>query len=35
MIDFTNCRIDISSHYGGSDQKRGIFYNNERSMSFS
>lgn len=32
MIDFTNCPIDYSANYGGSDQKRGIFYKNERYM---
>lgn len=32
MIDFTNCEVDISSAYGGSDQKRGIFYNGKRYM---
>lgn len=32
MIDFTNCEIDLSSNYGGSDQKRGIIYNGKRYM---
>lgn len=32
MIDFTNCEIDLSSNYGGSDQKRGIIYNNHKYM---
>lgn len=26
MIDFTNCPIDFSANYGGSDKKRGIIY---------
>lgn len=32
MIDFTNCMIDRSAHYGGSDQKRGIIFHNKRYM---
>lgn len=32
MIDFTSCKIDLTASYGGSDQKRGIIYNNERYM---
>lgn len=32
IIDFTNCPIDTSAQYGGSDQKRGIFYSGERYM---
>lgn len=32
MIDFTNCQIDKTSTYGGSDQKRGIFYHGHRYM---
>lgn len=32
LIDFTNCPIDTLSQYGGSDQKRGIFYEGERYM---
>lgn len=32
MIDFTSCKIDLTANYGGSDQKRGIIYNNERYM---
>lgn len=32
MIDFTMCRIDLPANYGGSDQKRGIIYQNERYM---
>ena len=32
MIDFTNAPIDLMSNYGGSDQKRGIIYNNKRYM---
>lgn len=32
MIDFTNAELDLSANYGGSDKKRGIFYNNKRYM---
>ena len=32
MIDFTNCTVDKSANYGGSDKKRGIFYNDGRYM---
>lgn len=32
MIDFTSCDIDLTANYGGSDQKRGIIYHNERYM---
>ena len=32
MIDFTACEIDLTANYGGSDQKRGIIYQNERYM---
>lgn len=32
MIDFTNCLLDLSSNYGGSDKKRGILYNGEKYM---
>lgn len=32
MIDFTACEIDLTANYGGSDQKRGIIYKNERYM---
>jgi len=32
VIDFTNCEIDLTANYGGSDQKRGIIYLNERYM---
>lgn len=32
MIDFTACEIDLTANYGGSDQKRGIIYRNERYM---
>lgn len=32
MIDFTNCPIDRTANYGGSDQKRGIIYQGERYM---
>ena len=32
MIDFTMCEIDLTANYGGSDQKRGIIYQNERYM---
>lgn len=31
-IDFTNCKIDTSANYGGSDKKRGILYNGSRYM---
>lgn len=32
MIDFTSCDIDLTANYGGSDQKRGIIYKNEKYM---
>lgn len=32
MIDFTNCQIDLSANYGGSDKKRGIIYNDKKYM---
>jgi hypothetical protein len=32
MIDFTDCRVDLTANYGGSDQKRGIIYNGKRYM---
>ena len=32
MIDFTNCQVDLSANYGGSDKKRGIIYNGKRYM---
>lgn len=32
MIDFTNCPIDLTANYGGSDKKRGILYDNKRYM---
>lgn len=32
MIDFTNCEIDRTASYGGSDQKRAIIYNDKRYM---
>lgn len=32
MIDFTNCEIDKTAKYEGSDQKRGIIYNNKHYM---
>lgn len=32
MIDFSKCIIDKTSNYGGSDQKRGIYYNGDRYM---
>lgn len=32
MIDFTNCQIDLTANYGGSDKKRGIIYNGKRYM---
>lgn len=33
MIDFTNCQIDLSANYGGSDKKRGIIYNDKKYIS--
>lgn len=32
MIDFTNCPVDVTANYGGSDQKRGIIYQQARYM---
>lgn len=32
MIDFTFCPVDKTANYGGSDKKRGIFYNGFRYM---
>lgn len=32
MIDFTFCAVDKTANYGGSDKKRGIFYDNARYM---
>lgn len=32
MIDFTFCPVDKTANYGGSDKKRGIFYNGVRYM---
>lgn len=32
MIDFTDCEIDRTANYGGSDQKRGIIYKGDRYM---
>ena len=32
MIDFTFCPVDKTANYGGSDKKRGIFYNGARYM---
>lgn len=32
MIDFTECQVDKTASYGGSDKKRGILYNNGRYM---
>lgn len=32
MIDFTDVKIDITSNYSGSDQKRGIIYHNKKFM---
>lgn len=32
MINFTDCKIDISSEYAGSDQKRGIIYDGKKYM---
>lgn len=32
IIDFTNCPIDTATQYGGSEQKRAIFYGNTRYM---
>lgn len=31
-IDFTLCKIDLTANYGGSDQKRGIIYQDEHYM---
>lgn len=32
MINFTDCAIDLTASYGGSDQKRGIVYQGARYM---
>ena len=32
FIDFTDAPIDLSTKYGGSDQKRGVLYNGSRYM---
>lgn len=32
MLDFTFCQVDKTANYGGSDKKRGIFYNDARYM---
>lgn len=32
MVDFTNCEIDTSANYGGSDKKIGIIYNGKPYM---
>lgn len=32
LYNFTNCEIDKTAHYGGSDKKRGIIMNNKRYM---
>lgn len=32
MIDFTDVKIDITSNYSDSDQKRGIIYHNKKFM---
>lgn len=32
LIDFTECPIDKTANYGGSEQKRGILYRNRRYM---
>ncbi|MST74090.1 hypothetical protein FYJ75_03435 [Roseburia sp. MUC/MUC-530-WT-4D] len=32
MIDFTNCEVDLTTTYGGSDKKRPIIYNGNRYM---
>ena len=32
VMDFSNCKIDISSSYGGSEQKRGILLNGKKYM---
>ena len=32
MINFDNAELDITSMYGGSDQKRGIIYRGDRYM---
>lgn len=32
MINFTKCKIDKAASYGGSDQKRGIYYKGKKYM---
>lgn len=32
MIDFTNCQLDLTSNYGGSDKKRGILFDGKKYM---
>lgn len=32
LIDFTNCEIDLTANYGGSDKKRGVIYQGRRYM---
>lgn len=32
MRDFTDCEIDLTANYGGSDKKRGILYEGKRYM---
>ena len=32
MIYFTNCQVDLSANYGGSDKKRGIIYDGKKYM---
>ncbi len=32
MIDFTDCQIDLTANYGGSDKKRGILFQGKRYM---
>ena len=32
IIDFNDIKIDITSNYSGSDQKRGIIYHNKKFM---
>lgn len=32
LIDFTDCEIDLTANYGGSDKKRGVIYQGKRYM---
>lgn len=32
LYDFTNCKIDLTANYGGSDKKRGIILYNKKYM---